>query len=261
MKLTILGSGTSTGVPRIGGENASGPDWGACDPDEPRNRRSRVSIVVESAEGKRLLVDTSPDLRSQLISTDIHRIDAVFWTHDHADHVHGIDDLRPMRYGRGGPLPGYAHAETVRRLRQRFGYVFAGQHGYPTIVAIETLDNLRLCQGFSIGHCQMPHGPAQSTAYRFDCDGKSVCYATDFSEITRDMVELFYNCDALVVDCLRMEPHPTHANLAMALELAAAAGVRQAILTHMDRSMDYATVGAGLPDHVSVGYDGMVVEL
>jgi phosphoribosyl 1,2-cyclic phosphate phosphodiesterase len=259
VKVTILGSGTSTGVPRIGGENGPGPDWGDCDPAEPRNRRSRVSIVVESSEGKRLLVDTSPDLRSQLIANDIHRVDAVFWTHDHADHVHGIDDLRPMRYGRGGPLPGYGHAETVRRLRQRFGYVFAGQDGYPTIVTVETLDNLRLCQGFSVAHCQMPHGPAQSTAYRFDADGKSICYATDFSEITREMVDLFTGCDVLVVDCLRREPHPTHAHLAMALDLIATVRARRAVLTHLDRSMDYASLVAEVPDHVLVGHDGLEV--
>ena len=102
MKLTILGCGTSTGVPRLGN------DWGDCDPLEPRNRRSRVSIVLENDAGSRLLIDTSTDLRAQLLANDIDRVDAIFWTHDHADHVHGIDDLRPMRYGRGGPIPGYA---------------------------------------------------------------------------------------------------------------------------------------------------------
>lgn len=259
MKVTILGSGTSTGVPRIGGEHGDAPDWGDCDPAEPRNRRSRVSIVLESAEGKRLLVDTTPDLRSQLIACGIHRVDAVFWTHDHADHVHGIDDLRPMRYGRGGPLPGYAHAETVRRLRQRFGYVFAGQHGYPTIVAIETLDNLRMCHGFGVRHCQMPHGPAQSTGFRFDSDGKSVCYATDFSEITREMTDLYSGCDVLIVDCLRRDPHPTHAHLGMSLELAEASRARAVVLTHMDRSLDYRALSDEVPAHVSVGYDGMVI--
>ena len=256
MKLIVLGSGTSTGVPRIG---VPGGDWGDCDPAEPRNRRSRVSIIVESKAGNRLLVDTSPDLRSQLIANDIDRIDAVFWTHDHADHVHGIDDLRPLRYGRGGPIPGYAGEETVRRLRQRFSYVFAGEFGYPTIVNIETLDRLRMCAGFGVENCQMPHGHAKSTAYRFECDEKSVGYATDFSAITREMVELFDGCDVLVIDCLRREPHPTHAHLGMALELAEAARVRQAVLTHLDKSMDYATVSSEVPAHVLVAYDGMVL--
>lgn len=257
MKVTLLGSGTSTGVPRLGGEE--GIDWGLCDSTEPRNRRSRVSIVVESAAGKRLLVDTSPDLRSQLIERNITRLDAIFWTHDHADHCHGIDDLRPLRYGRGGPIPGYAASETVRRLRQRFGYVFAGQFGYPTIVALDDLQSLRICEGFRVTTCQMPHGPAQSTAYRFDCDGKSIGYATDFSEITREMVDLLDGCDVLVVDCLRREPHPTHAHLAMAIELAEKTGAERAVLTHLDKSMDYATLSAEVPAHVLVGYDGLEV--
>jgi phosphoribosyl 1,2-cyclic phosphate phosphodiesterase len=257
MKLIMLGSGTSTGVPRIG--EVPGGDWGECDPTEPKNRRTRVSIIVESDEGKRLLVDTSPDLRAQFIANRIDRIDAVFWTHDHADHVHGVDDLRPMRYGRAGPLPGYAAEKTVRRLRQRFSYVFAGEYGYPTIVQLENLERLRMCAGFAVASCQMPHGPTESTGFRFDCDGNSIGYATDFSTITSEMVTLFDRCDVLVVDCLRREPHPTHAHLAMTLELAEAARVRRAVLTHMDKSMDYATLGRELPGHVEVGFDGLVL--
>lgn len=251
----MLGSGTSTGVPRIGN------DWGDCDPAEPRNRRSRVSIMVESAAGGRILVDTSPDLRNQLLANDIDRLDAVFWTHDHADHCHGIDDLRPLRQARQGPIPGYAAGETVHRLRQRFGYVFAGQHGYPTIVALENLDRVRICAGVGIGHCQMPHGPAQSTAYLFKGDGKSIGYATDFSEITKEMIAFFRNCDVLVVDALRRRPHPTHAHLAMALELVEETRPAHAVLTHLDKSMDYATLRSELPVGVEPGYDGLVLEL
>ncbi len=158
MKLVMLGSGTSTGVPRIGN------DWGACDPAEPRNRRTRVSIMVESEAGSRVLVDTSTDLRQQLLANAIDRIDAVFWTHDHADHAHGIDDLRPLRYGRGGPIPGFAAGETARRLRQRFDYVFAGQHGYPTIVALETLERLRMSAGFGVR--ALPDAARTSAEYR-----------------------------------------------------------------------------------------------
>lgn len=251
MKLLVLGSGTSTGVPRIGN------DWGDCDPNEPKNRRTRVSIIVENEAGSRLLVDTPTDLRAQLLANQIDKVDAIFWTHDHADHTHGIDDLRPMRYGRGGPIPGYASDETARRLRLRFDYVFAGQFGYPTIVNLETLGTLRICQGFSVGWCQMPHGPAQSTAFRFDCDGKSIGYATDFSAITRDMVDLLAGTDILVIDCLRRDPHPTHAHLGMALELAEATRAERAVLTHLDKSMDYATLSAEVPAHVLVAYDGM----
>jgi phosphoribosyl 1,2-cyclic phosphate phosphodiesterase len=256
MKLVMLGSGTSTGVPRIGGEDGAG-DWGACDPEEPRNRRLRVSIAMESAAGARLLVDTSPDLRAQLIANRIDRIDAVFWTHDHADHCHGIDDLRPLRYGRSAPIPGYAADETVRRMRQRFGYAFAGQFGYPTIIALDSLERLRMCAGFGVAHCQMPHGPAQSTGFRFESDGRSIGYATDFSEITSEMVTLFDGCDVLVIDCLRRDPHPTHAHLAMALELAEHARAGRAVLTHLDKSMDYRTLSGEVPGNVLVGYDGL----
>lgn len=255
MKLLMLGSGTSTGVPRIGN------DWGLCNPNEPRNRRTRASIIVESNAGQRILVDTSTDLRQQFLAHGIDRLDAVFWTHDHADHVHGIDDLRPLRYGRGGPIPGYAVGETVRRLKQRFDYVFAGQFGYHTIVELDTLDRLRICAGFGIGHCQMPHGPAQSTAFRFDCDGKSIGYATDFCQITNGMISLLAGIDLLVVDCLRREPHPTHAHLGLALELAAKTRARRAVLTHLDKSMDYATLSAEVPAHIAVGYDGLEIVL
>ena len=251
MKLLVLGCGTSTGVPRIGN------DWGQCDPNEPKNRRSRVSVLVESNDGSRILVDTSPDLRNQFLNNGIDRIDAVFWTHDHADHAHGIDDLRVLRYGRAGPIPGFAATETVRRLRQRFDYVFAGQHGYPTIVNLDTLDRVRLCAGFGIAHCQMPHGPAKSTAFRFDADGKSIGYATDFSAITREMVETFAGCDILVTDCLRREPHPTHAHLGMAIEFGERSRAGRVVLSHLDKSMDYRALCDEVPDFVTVGYDGL----
>lgn len=254
MKLVVLGCGTSTGVPRIGN------DWGECDPKEPKNRRSRVSILVESRAGQRLLVDTSTDLRNQLLSNGIDRIDGVFWTHDHADHCHGIDDLRPLRFGRAGPIAGYASKETCRRLRNRFDYVFAGQYGYPTIVELNSLENVRLCAGFSVESVEMPHGPITTTAYRFEADNKSIGYATDFSEITDDMVDLFEDIDILVTDCLRREPHPTHAHLGMALELAERCGARTTVLSHLDKSMDYATLSAETPDNVLVGYDGMEIE-
>lgn len=251
MKLVVLGSGTSTGVPRVGN------DWGDCDPNEPRNRRTRVSIIVQNSEGKRLLVDTSTDLRQQLLDNDIDRLDGVFWTHDHADHCHGIDDLRVLRYGRGGPIPGFASKETSYRLRQRFGYIFAGQHGYPTIATLETLDRLRMHAGFGVDWCQMPHGPTETTGYRFEADGKSIAYATDYSAITEEMIDLYRDVDILVSDCLRREPHPTHANLAMAMELADLCRAKQLVLSHLDKSMDYASIDAETPDHVVVGYDGL----
>jgi len=255
VKLIVLGSGTSTGVPRIGN------DWGECDPNEPKNRRSRVSIVVESAAGARILVDTSTDLRSQLLATGIDTVDAIFWTHDHADHCHGIDDLRPMRYGRNAPIPGFGSANTVRRLKQRFGYVFAGQYGYPTIVQIDTLERVKIVAGFAVDSCEMPHGPVSSTGFRFESDGKSIGYATDFSEISDEMIDLFHGVDILVTDCLRREPHPTHANLAGALEFAQRTEAATTVLTHLDKSMDYAAVSADTPENVLVGFDGMEVDL
>ena len=255
MKLTILGCGTSTGVPRVGN------DWGACDPHEERNRRTRVSIMIETGSGKRVLVDTSPDLRAQLLANEIDRIDAIFWTHDHADHVHGIDDLRVLRYGRGGPIPGYASDYTVGRLRRRFDYVFAGQHGYPTIVQLDTLDRLRLVEGMAIGYCQMPHGPAFSTGYTFEDRGKTIGYATDFSKITDEMLTLFDGVDTLVVDCLRRTDHPTHASLPMALSFREKVRAKRTILSHLDKSMDYRTLCNEVPDDVVVGYDGLEIEL
>lgn len=253
MKAIILGSGTSTGVPRIGN------DWGACDPDEPRNRRTRVSVLIESSAGQRLLVDTSTDLRQQLLANNIDRIDGVFWTHDHADHCHGIDDLRALRFGRTAAIPGYGSPETVRRLRQRFDYVFAGQFGYPTIVSLDTLDRVRLCAGFGIEHCQMPHGPTESTGYRFDADGKSIAYVTDFSAVTDAMLDLLDGVDVLVCDCLRREPHPTHAHLGMALDLSKRSRAGTTVLTHLDKSMDYANLSREVPANVLVGYDGLEV--
>jgi phosphoribosyl 1,2-cyclic phosphate phosphodiesterase len=251
MKLVVLGSGTSTGVPRIGN------DWGECDPNEPKNRRTRVSIMVESDGGARLLVDTSTDLRQQLLANDIDKVDAVFWTHDHADHCHGIDDLRPMRFNRNSPLPGFASAETARSLRQRFGYVFAGRYGYPTIVQLETLELVKIHAGFAIDSVEMPHGPTASTGFRFEADGKSIAYATDFSEVTGEMIALFAGVDILVTDCLRREPHPTHASLATAIDFGERCKAGITVLTHLDKSMDYAALSSEVPAGILVGYDGM----
>ncbi|MBX7496114.1 MBL fold metallo-hydrolase [Qipengyuania sp. 6B39] len=251
MKLLMLGSGTSTGVPRIGN------DWGECDPAEPRNRRSRVSIIVENDSGQRILVDTSTDLRAQLLANDVAKVDAVFWTHDHADHCHGIDDLRVMRYDRSNPLPGFASKVTCERLKRRFDYVFEGQFGYPTLIDLKEITSKPLVAGFSFDFVEMPHGPVTSTGFRFEADGKALVYATDFSEITPAMLKCFSGTDILVVDCLRRKPHPTHANLEMALELGRKTRAKRVVLTHMDKSMDYRSLCAEVPAGVTVGYDGL----
>ncbi len=247
----MLGSGTSTGVPRVG------EDWGVCDPAEPRNRRTRVSIVIESHAGQRILVDTSPDLRQQLLANRIDKVDAVFWTHDHADHCHGIDDLRVMRYDRSNPLPGYATKVTGERLRRRFDYIFAGQFGYPTLVELRDVASARMVAGYGFDWVEMPHGPIKSTGFRFEADGKSIVYATDFSAITAEMVRCFEGADLLVSDCLKRQAHPSHAHLAMALDLARRTKARRTVLTHLDKTMDYATLKAELPQNVIVGYDGL----
>lgn len=247
----MLGSGTSTGVPRIGN------DWGECDPHEPRNRRTRVSIAIENDAGGRVLIDTSTDLRAQLLATGIEKVDAVFWTHDHADHCHGIDDLRVMRYDRSNSIPGFAGNTTFRSLQRRFDYIFAGQHGYPSIVDLKNIEQLRLVAGFSVDWVEMPHGPVTSTGFRFEADGKSIAYATDFSEVTPGMIRCFANVDVLVTDCLRRRPHPTHAHLEMALAFAKRCGARRTVLTHLDKSMDYRPLCAEVPNWVTVGFDGL----
>jgi phosphoribosyl 1,2-cyclic phosphate phosphodiesterase len=162
-----------------------------------------------------------------------------------------------LRYGRAGPIPGFAETETVRRLRQRFGYVFAGQEGYPTICTLDTLDRLRMIAGFGVEWCQMEHGPGETTGFRFEADGKSIAYATDFSAISDDMIDLYAGVDILVSDCLRRDPHPTHAHLAMAIELGTRCEVGRVVLSHLDKSMDYRSLCDEVPDFVTVGYDGL----
>lgn len=254
MRAILLGSGTSGGVPRIGN------DWGACDPDNPRNRRSRVSMIVEHA-GQRILIDTSPDLRNQLLAQDIGALDAVIWTHDHADHSHGIDDLRALYHRNRKPLPGYGRIYTLQSLISRFGYVFDGGDGYPAIVEPHYLaDDQRVC-GMQVRCVDQPHGSVLSSGLRFDVDGMSIVYATDFSTITDAMTTLYADCDLLVVDCLRYEKHPTHAHLAMALDLAERCRAGHTVLTHMDKSLDYATLCSELPDDIEPGHDGLTIDL
>jgi len=254
LKVTILGCGTSSGVPRIGG------DWGRCDPANPRNARTRVSILVES-ETTRLLVDTSPDMRAQLLAADVVHLDAVLWTHDHADHTHGIDDLRQIMHHRGSPVPGYGHAATMRRLRERFGYAFDGREGYrPTIEAHELVENEMRIGDISVRWVPQPHGNIWSTGFRFEQDGVSAAYATDFSAVTDDMIKLYAGVDLLVIDALREKPHPTHPHLAMTLDIIARIHPGRSILTHMDHSMDYESLRAALPPGIEPGYDGQAIQ-
>ena len=254
MKLRILGCGTSSGVPRIGN------DWGSCDPAEPRNRRSRASIVIESPT-TRLLVDTSPDMRQQLLAADLIHVDAILWTHDHADHCHGIDDVRQLFHARGEPVPGFGYAETMKQLRALFAYVFDGRDGYPPTVGGHDLQADMLFGDIRVRTVAQPHGSIYSAGFRFDRDGKSVGYSTDFHLVTDHMIELFSGVDIWVVDALRERPHPTHTHLSQTLEAVGRARPKRAILTHMDQSMDYRRLCQTLPEHVEPGFDGQEIDL
>lgn len=250
MKVRILGSGTSSGVPRIGN------DWGSCDPSEPRNRRTRASILVE-AGATRILVDTSPDLREQLIAANVADVDAVIWTHDHADHCHGIDDLRQLMHLRGAPVRGLADWKTQERLRERFRYVFEGGGPYRPTVTIEPLRDGMAIGDITVRTVDQPHGGITSAGLRFEHAGKSVGYATDFNIFTDDMASLYSDLDLWVADALRREPHPTHPHLAQTLAWAQQCRARRTVLVHMDHSMDYMTLRAEMPAGVEPGHDGM----
>ena len=254
MKLRILGCGTSSGVPRIGN------DWGGCNPNEPRNRRLRVSILVETTT-TRILVDTGPDLREQLLAADVADLDAVIWTHDHADHCHGIDDLRQVFHARREPVRGLAREATLDSLVARFGYAFRGSGGYPPTVAGELLPDVLTIGDIAIRVVDQPHGSITSAGLRFDTGRGSIVYATDCNILTEDMQKLYEDADVLVIDALRRAPHPTHPTLDQALAWIEQVRPQRAILTHMDQSMDYATLRAELPDGVEPGYDGLEVLL
>jgi phosphoribosyl 1,2-cyclic phosphate phosphodiesterase len=250
VRARILGSGTSSGVPRIGN------DWGACDPAEPRNRRTRASLLIEH-EGVRVLVDTSPDMREQLLAADVDRLDAVVWTHDHADHCHGIDDLRQVFHALGEPVSGYARPDTLATLRRRFGYVFEGKVGYPAVAMVEPLPDLVSFGAMRMSVVDQPHGRTWSAGLRFEVDGIAIGYATDISEMTDALRAHYADLDVWIVDALREAPHPSHANLPTVLGWIEELRPSRTVLIHMDHSMDYATLRARLPSGVEPGYDGM----
>lgn len=254
LRLTILGSGTSSGVPRIGN------DWGKCDPTNSRNRRTRVSVLIQSATTT-ILVDTSPDMRQQLLAAEAIDIDAILWTHDHADHSHGIDDVRQIYHHRKAPVPGYAREPVIRLLSSRFAYAFEGRRGYSPTITPQVLPDSIVIGDIIVTCVDQPHGDIWSTGFRFAKDGRSIGYSTDFHAVTTDMLKLYDGLDIWVADALRIEPHPTHAHLAMTLDAVAAIRPGLTVLTHMDQSMDYETLRAILPPGVEPGYDMMVIDL
>jgi len=252
MKIHILGCGTSTGVPRIGN------DWGDCDPNEPKNRRTRSSILIES-EGQRLLVDCGPDLREQLLAADIVDIDQVIVTHDHADHCHGIDDLRQLAQHSGRQIPLRARQQVLERLRSRFAYLFQDVGIYRAVVEPQAVEESITLGRAVLRFADQPHGGITSLGIRADEDNRSLGYAIDFHEFTPDMAALYDGVDIWIADCLRRTPHPTHAHLDAVIGWARELKVGQLLLTHLDKSMDYATLLAELPDWAAPAFDGQEV--
>ncbi|PCD03034.1 MBL fold metallo-hydrolase [Sphingomonas spermidinifaciens] len=252
MKLTLLGCGTSSGVPRIGN------DWGRCDPSESRNRRTRCAALVESS-GTRVLIDTGPDMREQLNAANVGRVDAVIWTHDHADHTHGIDDLRQLAQSLGRPVPCYARPATAAVLAARFTYVFEGGGGYRPVATLAPLPDELTIGDVTISTVDQPHGEITSAGLIFAHHGKRIAYSTDFHALTDEMTQAFDSAEIWILDALRRHPHPSHNHLSLALEHIERVRPGRAVLIHMDNSMDYRTLNAELPTGVELGYDGMVL--
>jgi phosphoribosyl 1,2-cyclic phosphate phosphodiesterase len=254
MRVTVLGCGASTGVPAIG------PNWGRCDPADPRNRRRRVSALVEIGPVS-ILIDTSPDLREQLIDARVSRLDAVVVTHAHADHLHGIDDLRSVNRLMRREIPLYADAKTLAEIERRFGYVLEpveepGRYYKPTLVPHEIVGPFEI-QGIPVVPFAQDHGFSTTLGLRIG----AFAYSTDVTELDDAAFAAIAGVELWVVDCLRREPHPTHSHLAKTLTWIARVRPRRALLTHMDQSMDYRELAAELPIGVEPAQDGLAVEL
>ena len=254
MKFTLLGTGTSTGVPSIG------CDCETCTSDDPRDQRLRVSVLVEHA-GQTVLVDTSSDFRQQALRHRIRRLDAVLITHCHADHVFGLDDIRPLNF-RHGPLGVYANERAWVDLRRIFKYVFEPTHfggGLPQVVAHTVTDGAPFClgRGLEVTPVEVIHGRLPVVAYRFN----DFAYATDLSEIPPPALERLRGLDVLVLDCLRVRPpHPTHLTLERALQYVEELRPRRAFFTHITHDVKHARDSALLPPGVEFAYDGLEIE-
>lgn len=258
LRFTILGCGSSGGVPRLGG------DWGDCDPDNPKNRRRRCSMLVERLAGDavtRVLIDTSPDMRAQLLDAGVGTLDGVVYTHSHADHVHGIDDLRQVVFNMRHRLPVWADAPTQDALLSRFAYAFVQPEGspYPSILDLRSIDGAFEVPG--------PAGPIAFTPFRVDHGSMealgfrigNLAYLPDVVAIPDESWPHLQGLDCWVLDALRRKPHPTHAHLALALDWIARTKPAQAVITNMHLDMDYATLVDELPKGIAPAYDGMVL--
>jgi phosphoribosyl 1,2-cyclic phosphate phosphodiesterase len=256
MRITMLGCGGSQGVPTAAG------DWGLCDPVDPRNRRRRVSLLIEAGEGdalRRLLIDTTPDFRDQMIDAGIRHLDAVLYTHAHADHLHGIDDLRAFNRAMGRPIPIWASEATLADIHRRFGYAIGtppGSFYRPTLIP-HLFDGPFEAAGFGIIPFDQDHGFSRSTGFRIG----DFAYSTDVVTLSDMDFELLAGVSVWIVDCVRIEPHPTHSHLERTLEWIAKVKPERAVLTHMDITLDYASLAKRLPPGVIPGHDGLVIDL
>lgn len=252
MKITVLGCGTSSGVPVIG------CDCAVCRSTDPRNRRRRVSVLVESGES-RLLIDTPPDLHGQLVDAEVSRLDAVLYTHGHADHVHGIDDLRSINFHMGQPLDAYGSAQTLAAIKGRFAYAFQpmGTRGWakPSLNPVE-VEGPFDAAGMAVLPFPQEHGRSITTGYRIG----DMAYSTDVKVLPEEAFAALEGVKLWVVDCLGYREHPTHAHLDLTLEWIARVRPRLAVLTHMSHQFDYETLLAALPDGVVPGHDGLKIE-
>jgi phosphoribosyl 1,2-cyclic phosphate phosphodiesterase len=255
VRVTVLGCGTSGGVPRPGGKGGKG-EWGAANPADPRNRRRRCSILVQD-RGKTILVDTSPDLRSQLLDAEVERVDAVIWTHEHADQTHGIDDLRPFAL-RQGPIESWADRRTQEILMRRFGYCFESEHNfYNPIYRPSFIEGPFKAAGCPVVPFVQDHGTTCSLGLRFG----PVVYANDVVRLTEEALKIMAGADVLIVDAMRFRPHPTHAHLDLALDWIDRVGPKRAFLTNLHVDMDYAEVDRVTPPNVQPCHDGLVIEV
>lgn len=250
MRVTVLGCGSSMGVPRPDGH------WGACDPNNPKNCRTRSSILLQ-ANNKNILIDTSPDLRQQTLAAEISRIDSVIWTHDHADQSHGIDDLRCFAYGQRFAIPAWADQETLDSLRSKFRYCFEMVSGYPPIVSAHLIDGPFEIEGLKAVPFRQRHGRIHSLGFRFG----DFAYSNDVGELDEAAFEALSGVEIWMVDCLRYIPHESHAHLDKTLSWIKRLGPRRAILTNLHIDLDYDVLRQQLPPHIEPAYDGMRFEV
>jgi phosphoribosyl 1,2-cyclic phosphate phosphodiesterase len=260
MRVTVLGCGGSAGVPVLG----SG--WGACDPNEPRNRRRRCSILLQHA-GKTILVDASPDLREQLLDAEIGKVDAILLTHAHADHIHGMDDLRPFYWAHKEIMPMYGDVRTLTEVQERFGYMFAKSkdsppHFVPPLSAHVIAEDAPLnLIGLDILPFRQDHGVSgESLGFLF---GGRFVYSTDVQHLSDDQLDWLASLklDLWIVDALRLQPATAHANLEKTLSWIERVKPARALLTHMAAPMDYALVSSMCPPGTSPAHDGLVIDI